>query len=41
MNIPPHRWHEEILKNRDDIATLMTLECGKPLAEARNEIESG
>eukprot|EP00195_Chlamydomonas_chlamydogama_P002619 CAMPEP_0202920768 /NCGR_PEP_ID=MMETSP1392-20130828/77027_1 /ASSEMBLY_ACC=CAM_ASM_000868 /TAXON_ID=225041 /ORGANISM="Chlamydomonas chlamydogama, Strain SAG 11-48b" /LENGTH=526 /DNA_ID=CAMNT_0049614281 /DNA_START=54 /DNA_END=1634 /DNA_ORIENTATION=- len=35
------RWHDEILRHADDIATIMTMECGKPLAEARAEIISG
>ncbi|MFP3562968.1 NAD-dependent succinate-semialdehyde dehydrogenase [Paraburkholderia sp. SIMBA_030] len=33
------RWFQLIIKNRDDLALLMTLEQGKPLAEARGEIE--
>lgn len=32
------RWFELILENQDDLALLMTLEQGKPLAEARGEI---
>ena len=32
------RWYELILQNTDDLALLMTLEQGKPLAEARGEI---
>lgn len=32
------RWHDLILANIDDLALLMTLENGKPLAEARGEI---
>jgi succinate-semialdehyde dehydrogenase/glutarate-semialdehyde dehydrogenase len=35
------RWYEEIVRSRDDITTLMTLECGKPLSESRNEFDSG
>ena len=35
------RWHQLILENRDDLALLMTLEQGKPLAEARAEISYG
>ncbi len=31
-------WHDLLLKNRDDLALLMTLEQGKPLNEARGEI---
>ena len=26
---------------REDITRIMTLECGKPLAESRNEFDSG
>ena len=32
------RWFELMLENQDDLALLMTLEQGKPLAEARGEI---
>ena len=32
-------WHDLIVVNRDDLAALMTLEQGKPLAEARGEID--
>jgi succinate-semialdehyde dehydrogenase/glutarate-semialdehyde dehydrogenase len=32
------RWFELMLANQDDLATLMTAEQGKPLAEARGEI---
>jgi len=32
------RWFELILEHQDDLARLMTLEQGKPLAEARGEI---
>jgi succinate-semialdehyde dehydrogenase/glutarate-semialdehyde dehydrogenase len=32
------RWFELILENQQDLALLMTLEQGKPLAEARGEI---
>ncbi|HEY0219144.1 MAG TPA: NAD-dependent succinate-semialdehyde dehydrogenase [Afipia sp.] len=35
------RWYELILENRNDLALIMTSEQGKPLAEARGEIESG
>ncbi len=34
-----HRWYDLILANRDDVATLITLEEGKPLGEARGEVE--
>lgn len=33
------RWHDLILENKEDLALLMTLEQGKPLAEARGEID--
>ncbi|MFA5083204.1 MAG: NAD-dependent succinate-semialdehyde dehydrogenase [Hydrogenophilaceae bacterium] len=32
------RWHDLMLENADDLARLITLEQGKPLAEARGEI---
>jgi aspartate-semialdehyde dehydrogenase len=32
-------WHELMLAHREDLALLMTLEQGKPLAEARGEID--
>lgn len=32
------RWHALILENAEDLARLMTIEQGKPLAEARGEI---
>lgn len=35
------RWHDEILHAKDDIAMIMTIECGKPLPESRNEFDSG
>jgi len=35
------RWHDLILANLDDLAILMTLEQGKPLAEARGEVAYG
>lgn len=35
------RWYELILKNADDLATLMTLEQGKPLPEAKGEVIYG
>ncbi|PYH92315.1 succinate-semialdehyde dehydrogenase [Aspergillus ellipticus CBS 707.79] len=33
------KWHQLIRENRDDIATILTYETGKPLAEAYGEIE--
>ena len=35
------RWHALILAATDDLAALITAECGKPLAEARNEVAYG
>ena len=35
------RWHDLILQHIDDLALLLTLECGKPLTEARGEIAYG
>ena len=34
-------WHDAILANVDDLALIMTLEQGKPLAEARGEVRYG
>ncbi|TKC87857.1 NAD-dependent succinate-semialdehyde dehydrogenase [Trinickia terrae] len=33
------RWYELTMEHREDLATLITLEEGKPLAEARGEID--
>jgi len=35
------KWHQLILDNADDLATIMTAEQGKPLAEARGEVLYG
>ncbi|KHF25219.1 succinate semialdehyde dehydrogenase [Solemya velum gill symbiont] len=35
------RWYELILENQDGLASLMTLEQGKPLAEANGEVMYG
>lgn len=35
------RWYQLIIDNQDDLARIMTLEQGKPLAEARGEIIYG
>lgn len=35
------RWNQLILDNQGDLATLMTLEQGKPLAEAKGEVVYG
>jgi succinate-semialdehyde dehydrogenase/glutarate-semialdehyde dehydrogenase len=32
------KWHEEVKANQDNLAALLTLEQGKPLAEARTEV---
>ncbi|MGH6947474.1 MAG: NAD-dependent succinate-semialdehyde dehydrogenase [Kiloniellales bacterium] len=34
-----HAWHAAILESREDLALLMTLEQGKPIAESRSEID--
>lgn len=34
-------WYRLIMENTDDLARLMTLEQGKPLAEARGEVQYG
>ncbi|KAJ2872503.1 hypothetical protein H4R27_006654, partial [Coemansia aciculifera] len=36
-----HKWLELITANKDDLARLMTLENGKPLAEAQGEVMYG
>ncbi|MFO1144995.1 MAG: NAD-dependent succinate-semialdehyde dehydrogenase [Amaricoccus sp.] len=36
-----HRWHALCVENADDLALILTLEQGKPLAEARGEILYG
>ena len=36
-----HRWADEIEHNREDLAKIVTLEQGKPLAEARGEVNYG
>ncbi len=35
------RWHDLIMENAEDLALLMTLEQGKPLAESRGEVRYG
>ena len=35
------RWYELVLEAQDDIATIMTVESGKPLAESKSECLSG
>jgi succinate-semialdehyde dehydrogenase/glutarate-semialdehyde dehydrogenase len=34
-------WHRSILENADELAELITLESGKPLAESRTEVSYG
>ena len=34
-------WHDLMLENLEDLARILTLEQGKPLAEARGEIRYG
>lgn len=34
-----HRWYELMVQHRDDLATLITLEEGKPVAEAKLEVD--
>ncbi|KVU63105.1 NAD-dependent succinate-semialdehyde dehydrogenase [Burkholderia cepacia] len=35
------RWHALIIKNSEDLATLMSMEQGKPMAESRGEVAYG
>ncbi len=35
------KWYELIIENQDDLATIMTLEQGKPIGEARSEVLYG
>ncbi|CAI3936546.1 Acyl-CoA reductase or other NAD-dependent aldehyde dehydrogenase (AdhE) (PDB:1A4S) [Commensalibacter communis] len=35
------RWYDLVMKNQEDLALLLTLEQGKPLAEAKGEIAYG
>ena len=35
------RWHDLMMENADDLATILTAEMGKPLAEAKGEILYG
>ncbi len=34
-----HRWYDLMVENREDLARIMVLEQGKPLSEARGEID--
>jgi succinate-semialdehyde dehydrogenase len=36
-----HRWADQVTKYREDLATIVTLEQGKPLSEARGEVDYG
>ena len=31
-------WYDLIVAHKEDLAALMTAECGKPLAESRGEV---
>ena len=35
------RWYDAVVEASEDIATIMTAECGKPLAEAQGEVIQG
>ena len=35
------KWYDLILEHKEEIATIMTLECGKPYAESLGEIDYG
>ena len=35
------RWHALIMERQEDLAAIVTAECGKPLAEARGEVAYG
>ncbi|WP_036601617.1 NAD-dependent succinate-semialdehyde dehydrogenase [Olivibacter sitiensis] len=35
------KWFSLIIENKEAIATIMTLECGKPLTESRGEVDYG
>lgn len=34
-----NRWYQLVVENKEDLATIITLEEGKPLAEARGEVD--
>ena len=34
-----NRWYQLLMEHKEDLATLITLEEGKPLAEARGEVD--
>ena len=33
-----NNWYDLVMENQEDLAQIMTAECGKPLAESRGEI---
>lgn len=35
------RWHDLILRNKDELAQIATMECGKPLTESLGEVAYG
>lgn len=35
------RWYDEIIKHSDELATLITAECGKPMVESLGEVSYG
>jgi succinate-semialdehyde dehydrogenase/glutarate-semialdehyde dehydrogenase len=35
------QWHQRILQHGDELAQMITMECGKPLAEAKGEVAYG
>ncbi len=35
------KWNDLILEHRDELAKIMTLECGKPIAESKGEVAYG
>ncbi|TPX55106.1 hypothetical protein PhCBS80983_g05601 [Powellomyces hirtus] len=36
-----HKWYQLCMEHQEDLAKIMTIECGKPLAEARGEVAYG
>lgn len=35
------KWYELIIRNKEELAAIMTRECGKPLQESRGEVDYG
>lgn len=35
------RWYDKIIEHKEEIATIMTLESGKPMVESRGEVDYG